>query len=110
MSILSNPTGGLTDTTRNIKTVKEFTVNLLSEPFAENGNMASIDAPRSVSEWPLTGLTKEPSVSFTDRISTVILVLTRLILKLHVKAPRVKESVFSMECEARTLYHIATGL
>ncbi|KAI0740527.1 hypothetical protein C8Q76DRAFT_852916 [Earliella scabrosa] len=63
------------------KTLKEFTVNLLSDhPFPENGDMASMDrGPRSISEWPLMGLTKKPN------------------------APCVKESVSSMECEASTL-------
>ncbi|RDB18610.1 hypothetical protein Hypma_014724 [Hypsizygus marmoreus] len=67
------------DTLRNIKTTKGFTVNIISEPWIAHANVCSIDAPEDIGEWLLSGLTKEPSV--------------------HVKAPRVKESAFSMECE-----------
>ncbi|EPQ58596.1 hypothetical protein GLOTRDRAFT_57674 [Gloeophyllum trabeum ATCC 11539] len=67
------------DTTDNIKANRGFTVNIISEPWVEAANVCSIDAPAEVSEWPLSGLTKAPSV--------------------HVKPARVKESAFSMECE-----------
>ncbi|KAF8178441.1 hypothetical protein BJ912DRAFT_1130556 [Pholiota molesta] len=66
------------DTTRNIKSTKGFTVNIISEPWIEQANFASIDAPYGVSEWPLTGLTKAP---------------------VQVKAARVKESAYVLECE-----------
>ncbi|CDO72682.1 hypothetical protein BN946_scf184985.g102 [Trametes cinnabarina] len=79
VSCAANAEGGLKDTAGNIKATKGFTVNIISEPFVENANYTSLDAPADVSEWPLSGLTKEPS--------------------LHVKAARVKESAFSMECE-----------
>ncbi|KAF5356546.1 hypothetical protein D9758_008295 [Tetrapyrgos nigripes] len=61
---------------------KEFTVNIISVPWAEQANFASVDVPSDLSEWELAGLTKMKST--------------------YVKAPRVKESAFSMECE---LYH-----
>ncbi|TFK92174.1 hypothetical protein K466DRAFT_513988 [Polyporus arcularius HHB13444] len=77
-----SPAGPLKDTAHNIKSTKNFTVNIISEPFVENANVTSIDAPANISEWPISGLTKEPSI--------------------HVKAHRVKESAFSMECE---LFH-----
>ncbi|KAF9219031.1 hypothetical protein BS17DRAFT_798359 [Gyrodon lividus] len=80
------------DTTNNVRATKEFTVNIISEPWAEQANITSIDAPESFSEWPLSGLTKEPSI--------------------HVKPPRVKESAFSMECElfqAIDIIHPVTG-
>ncbi|KAK7693434.1 hypothetical protein QCA50_003002 [Cerrena zonata] len=67
------------DTALNIRATKEFTVNVISTPWIDNANACSIDAPNEVTEWPLSGLTKAPS--------------------LHVKPPRVKESAFSMECE-----------
>lgn len=51
------------DTSRNIKATGGFTVNIISEPWVEQANAASIDAPRGVSEWPITGLTRAPSVS-----------------------------------------------
>ncbi|KAF8970414.1 hypothetical protein BDZ97DRAFT_1791252 [Flammula alnicola] len=70
---------GAKDTVRNIRATKGFTVNIISEPWIEQANAASIDAPYEISEWPITGLTKAASI--------------------HVKAPRVKESAFSMECE-----------
>ncbi|KAJ3561432.1 hypothetical protein NP233_g10195 [Leucocoprinus birnbaumii] len=69
----------LKDTARNIRTTKGFTVNIISHPFIQNANVCSIDTPPEISEWALSGLTKEPSVT--------------------VKAPRVKESAFVMECE-----------
>lgn len=55
-----------------------FVVNIISEAFLEAANYTSIDAPPEVSEWELSGLTKESSKM--------------------VKPPRVKESAFSMEC------------
>ncbi|KAJ7931331.1 hypothetical protein B0H13DRAFT_2247720 [Mycena leptocephala] len=67
------------DTANNIKATKGFTVNIISEPYIAQANGCSIDAPPGVSEWALSGLTKEPSVS--------------------VKPARVKESAFAMECE-----------
>ncbi|TBU39424.1 hypothetical protein BD309DRAFT_969731 [Dichomitus squalens] len=89
---ISQPTSGLKDTAHNIKTTKQFTVNIISEPFIENANITSLDSPANVSEWEISGLTKEPSI--------------------HVKAPRVKESAFSMECElfqAVDITHPDTG-
>ncbi|KAI0764286.1 hypothetical protein BD413DRAFT_190755 [Trametes elegans] len=82
VSCSASASGGLKDTAANIKATKGFTVNIISEPFLENANYTSLDAPADVSEWPVSGLTKEPST--------------------HVKAARVKESAFSMECE---LFH-----
>ncbi|EJT97038.1 hypothetical protein DACRYDRAFT_112364 [Dacryopinax primogenitus] len=67
------------DTTQNILDTKQFTVNIISEPFVENANACAIDAPEDFNEWPLSGLTREPST--------------------FVKPARVKESAFSMECE-----------
>jgi len=80
------------DTCHNIKTMKGFTVNIISEPFLENANATAIDAPEGVSEWDLSGLTRAES--------TVV------------KAARVKESAFSMECEllqAIDVNHPETG-
>ncbi|KAI0363392.1 hypothetical protein BV20DRAFT_975745 [Pilatotrama ljubarskyi] len=92
VSCSASAQGGLKDTASNIKATKGFTVNIISEPFVENANVTSLDAPADVSEWPLSGLTKEPST--------------------HVKAARVKESAFSMECElfqAVDIVHPNTG-
>ncbi|KAI0073583.1 hypothetical protein K474DRAFT_1627341 [Panus rudis PR-1116 ss-1] len=75
------------DTARNIKATKEFTANIISIPWIDNANVASIDAPPDVSEWPITGLTKKPSIT--------------------VKPAVVKESAFSMECELYQAIDIA---
>ena len=50
------------DSTVNIKTTKEFTVNIISEPFVHAANFTSIDAPEGHSEWRGSGLTMAPSV------------------------------------------------
>jgi len=75
----SHNSGAAKDTVRNVRAGTGFTVNIISEPWIEQSNITSTDAPFEVSEWPVSGLTKAPSV--------------------HVKAARVKESAFSMECE-----------
>lgn len=72
------------DTCNNVKTTKEFVVNIISEAFIEAANYTSIDAPADLSEWDLAGLTREPSQV--------------------VKPPRVKESAFSMECVLEHYY------
>ncbi|CCM06658.1 uncharacterized protein FIBRA_08943 [Fibroporia radiculosa] len=86
ISLLNLP-GGLKDTADNIKATKGFTVNIISEPFIHNANACAVDTPPETSEWPLSGLTPEPS--------------------LHVEAPRVKESAFSMECELYQIHDLA---
>ena len=53
---------GPNDTTRNIKATKQFTVNIISEPFVELANFASVNAPPGHSEWPGSGLTMASSV------------------------------------------------
>jgi len=91
ISVAHTP-AGLKDTARNIMTTKEFTVNIISHPWVENANSTSIDTPADVSEWPLSGLTKEASTKVTP--------------------PRVKESAFSMECvlfQAHEIVNPATG-
>ncbi|KAG5644391.1 hypothetical protein DXG03_008619 [Asterophora parasitica] len=79
VSITRNADSRPKDTLRNILATKGFTVNIISEAWIAQANAASIDAPEDVSEWPLSGLTQEPSI--------------------YVKAPRVKESAFSLELE-----------
>ncbi|THV07155.1 hypothetical protein K435DRAFT_644183 [Dendrothele bispora CBS 962.96] len=81
ISYAANRVGGarFKDSAENVKATKEFTVNIISVPWAEQANFASVDPPADISEWELTGLTKLEST--------------------YVKAPRVKESAFSMECE-----------
>ncbi|THV02332.1 hypothetical protein K435DRAFT_749328 [Dendrothele bispora CBS 962.96] len=67
------------DTRENILSTKEFTVNIISEAFVEAANVTSVEAPASVNEWNLSGLTMESSA--------------------EVKPAMVKESHISMECE-----------
>ncbi|KAL5524165.1 hypothetical protein ACEPAG_8338 [Sanghuangporus baumii] len=76
------PSKGVKDTRENIKATKEFTVNIISEPFVEAANATSIDAPPEVDEFVMSGLTPLPSDI--------------------VKPPRVRESAISFECE---LFH-----
>ncbi|KAF8167426.1 hypothetical protein B0H34DRAFT_16391 [Crassisporium funariophilum] len=71
--------GAAKDTLLNIRATKGFTVNIISEPWIRQADACNIDTPPHISEWPISGLTKSPSVL--------------------VKAPRVRESAFSMECE-----------
>lgn len=60
----SNGPARIKDTTNNVKNSKGgFTVNIISEPFLENANVTSIDAPPGFDEWSISGLTKAPSVS-----------------------------------------------
>lgn len=67
----------LKDTLRNLQETGECTFNIVSEDMIEAVNATSVDAPFGVSEWELSGLTKAESTT--------------------VKAPRVKESVVSIE-------------
>lgn len=50
------------DTSRNILSNKQFTVNIISEAWINNANVCAIDTPPNVSEWPISGLTKAASV------------------------------------------------
>ena len=54
--------GTAKDTVRNIKAGTGFTVNIISEPWIEQSNVCSTDVPFELSEWPISGLTKAPSV------------------------------------------------
>ncbi|KAJ9295087.1 hypothetical protein DTO271G3_6257 [Paecilomyces variotii] len=67
------------DTLKNLIDTKECVINIISEDFLEASNMTSINAPYGVSEFPISGL--HPAESR------------------DVKAPRVKESVFSVEAK-----------
>jgi flavin reductase (DIM6/NTAB) family NADH-FMN oxidoreductase RutF len=73
------------DTTNNIKSGNGFTVNIISEPFAQQANACSINTPEKMSEWPVSGLTKEPSV----RRSILVPLIPSLIFQFtHSAAPR----------------------
>ncbi|KIK16199.1 hypothetical protein PISMIDRAFT_686600, partial [Pisolithus microcarpus 441] len=77
--IVPRPIAFVKDTPTNVRNGFGFAINIISEPFVKNANVASINAPSKFDEWTINGLTKAPSI--------------------HVKAPRVKESAFNMECE-----------
>ena len=70
--------GGAKDTLENIKATKEFVCNMVSYDLREKMNTSSAMVPRSIDEFELAGLTKEPSTL--------------------VKSPRVKESLAHLEC------------
>ena len=59
---------GAKDTVRNIKETNQFTVNIISEPWIEQADACSIDAPKDVSEWDFSGLTKADCVSRVQSI------------------------------------------
>ncbi|KDR75814.1 hypothetical protein GALMADRAFT_97726 [Galerina marginata CBS 339.88] len=67
------------DTRNNILATNEFTVNIISEAFAEAANATSVESPANTDEWIISGLNKEQSTL--------------------VKPPFVRESAISMECE-----------
>lgn len=92
---------GLKDTLANILSGAGFTINIISEPWIEQSNVCSTDAPIEISEWPLSGLTKAPSVGsgYPSTGAYFCSSSAASFLQIHVKAPRVKESAFSMECE-----------
>ncbi|KAH8164138.1 hypothetical protein CIB48_g4133 [Xylaria polymorpha] len=76
VSFSSRP-GRMKDTYQNLKDTGECVINTVSENMIEAVNATSIDAPRNISEWDLSGLHKAPT-------STV-------------QPKRVRESVFSIE-------------
>ncbi|KAG1798279.1 uncharacterized protein HD556DRAFT_1440619 [Suillus plorans] len=80
-AINHNAMGSLKDTTTNLKNGQRFAVNIISKAFIENANATAIDAPPNFDEWALSGLTKEKCIH------------------VQIRASRVKESAFSMECE-----------
>ncbi|KAH8673781.1 hypothetical protein BX600DRAFT_509012 [Xylariales sp. PMI_506] len=79
-SSLANPK----DTLRNLVDSKECVVNIISEGFVEGANATSVDAPPAASEWDVSGLT--PVYDCQD-----------------VKAARVGEAIFSVECKVESI-------
>ncbi|KAI1322377.1 hypothetical protein F5Y16DRAFT_404555 [Xylariaceae sp. FL0255] len=72
------------DSLRNIVETGECVVNIISEHFLEAANACSVDAPPGSSEWVVSGLT--PSHDSQT-----------------VRAPRVKEAIFSVECKLESV-------
>lgn len=52
---------GLKDTASNILNMKEFCVSMISEPMIEAANYSSINTPKDVDEYKLSGFTKRKS-------------------------------------------------
>lgn len=52
------------DTRNNILATQEFTVNIISEAFAEAANATSVESPANTDEWIISGLNKEDAVTF----------------------------------------------
>jgi flavin reductase (DIM6/NTAB) family NADH-FMN oxidoreductase RutF len=50
------------DTRENILRTKEFTVNIISEPFVHAANATAVESPADTNEWLLAGLTPAKSV------------------------------------------------
>lgn len=71
------------DSLRNLMETEECVINIISETFIEAANASSIDAPYGLSEWDVGGLTPMPCDV--------------------VKAPRIKESKFSIEAKLEFL-------
>ena len=67
------------DTLKNLTESKECTINIISEHYIEAANATSVNSPYGISEWALTGLHPAPCKD--------------------VKASRVKEAIFSVECK-----------
>lgn len=76
---ISKGRGHMKDTAKNLQSSKECTINITSEWFIEAANYSCMNAPDSVSEWKLTGLTPVESK--------------------FVSAPHVLESPVSVECK-----------
>ncbi|KAI1104684.1 hypothetical protein F4804DRAFT_306506 [Jackrogersella minutella] len=72
------------DTLKNLVESGECVINIIGEGFVEAANAASVDSPYGVSEWDISGLT--PVNDCAD-----------------VKAPRVAEAVFSVECKLESV-------
>lgn len=73
------PNNSNKDTLNNVLTTKQFIVNMVVEDIVEQMNTTSQSVASEINEFELAGLTAIPS--------------------LKVKAPRVKESPITMECE-----------
>ena len=67
------------DTLNNVLATKQFVVNMVTEALVEQMNLTSQPIPSNESEFELVNLTPIPSIK--------------------IKAPRVKESPITMECE-----------
>ncbi|KAI8627417.1 hypothetical protein F5Y19DRAFT_178611 [Xylariaceae sp. FL1651] len=81
---IASPLARPKDTLRNLVANGECTVNIISEHFLEAANATSVDAPPGCSEWAISGLTPVADCA-------------------TVRAPRVGEAVFSVECRVESI-------
>ena len=88
-SITRKADGTKKDTLLNIEANGEFVVNSTHEWLAEKINQCSAEYPYGVSELDKVGFTATPSI--------------------HIKPPRIQESLVQMECRLETLVHIGDG-
>ncbi|KAL7792493.1 hypothetical protein V8C37DRAFT_380491 [Trichoderma ceciliae] len=83
----AHPSTGPRDSFVNVRDSKECVINIISEHYVEAANSASIDTPYGTSEWNVAGLTADYSCE-------------------TVKAPRVKEAIFSIEAKLDSIKEI----
>ncbi|KAH8802946.1 hypothetical protein F5884DRAFT_861288 [Xylogone sp. PMI_703] len=88
---VTSPIGAAKDTLRNLLDTGECVINIVSEGFIEAVNATSINAPYGASEWDISGLTP---VYDTKTVS----------------APRVKESIFSIEAKLESVRNFTSRL
>ncbi|KAJ9321766.1 hypothetical protein DTO027B5_8963 [Paecilomyces variotii] len=88
---VTSPIGAAKDTLRNLLDTGECVINIVSEGFIEAVNATSVNAPYCASEWDISGLTP---VYDTKTVS----------------APRVKESVFSIEAKLESVRNFSSRL
>jgi flavin reductase (DIM6/NTAB) family NADH-FMN oxidoreductase RutF len=77
----------LKDTLRNVQTMREFVVNIVSEEIAQQMNLTAGDYAPDVSEFGVSGLTPIPSDI--------------------VRPPRVLESPVNMECKVHDIIELS---
>lgn len=79
---------GTKDSLKNLLETGECVINVLTEEILEAANACAADTPYGISEWALTGLTPAPC---TD-----------------VRASRIKEAVFGVECKLVSTHDVAS--
>ncbi|KAK2608803.1 hypothetical protein QQS21_002660 [Conoideocrella luteorostrata] len=77
----ASPVSEAKDSLKNLLDTKEGVINIISDDYVEAANSTSINAPFGISEWDVSGLTPVRGEGGSQ----------------DVKAPRVKEAVFSVE-------------
>lgn len=81
-------TTGAKDSLANLKETGECVINVLTEDILEAANACAMDTPYGVSEWALTGLTPGACED--------------------VKASRIQEAVFAVECKLVATHEVAS--